>query len=104
MQIINPLIFPLFNFYTPFTIMDFQYQFKPGDLIKSNSVSKFKIDPDLGESFDDYGIVIKLGPRPDDGEGRPGYLVRWAKEGMEFWIDADDEHYTLAAAVEGSHQ
>ena len=64
------------------------YRFKIGDMIKSSKTHT---------TVEDHGIVLNIGSRPDDGEGKLGVYARWANEGFAFWMDMDEPQLTLYA-------
>jgi hypothetical protein len=61
-------------------------RFNIGDMIKSSKIHTTVVD---------HGIVLDVGPRPDDGEEKLGVYARWANEGFAFWMDMDEPQLTL---------
>ena len=53
--------------------------------------NRFKIGDLLISDCGDYGMVLEIGPRPDDdGTGKMGVNVLWAKEGIPFWMNMNE--------------
>jgi len=62
------------------------YRFKIGDMISSNC--------------GDYGLVLNVGPRPDDdGTGKIGVYVLWAKESLSYWMHINEPTIQLYADI-----
>ena len=54
-----------------------QYGFEIGDMISS--------------ICGDYGVVLSVGPRPDNhGNGKIGVYALWAREQLAFWMHIDE--------------
>lgn len=52
---------------------------------------KFKIGDLLVSDCGDHGLVLDVGPRPDDdGTGKTGVNVLWANESLAFWMNMDE--------------
>ena len=64
------------------------YRFKIGDMIKSSKIHT---------TVADHGIVLNVGPRPDDGEGNLGVYAYWVSEGLAFWMNMNEPQLTLYA-------
>tara|TARA_R110002110_G_scaffold413872_1_gene642192 strand:- start:382 stop:582 length:201 start_codon:yes stop_codon:yes gene_type:complete len=52
---------------------------------------RFEVGDLISSQCGDSGVVLEIGTRPDDdGTGKIGVYVLWAKEGLSFWMNLDE--------------
>ena len=51
---------------------------------------RFKIGDIISSQCGDSGIVLAIGPRPDDNIGKLGVYAHWINEKIAFWINLDE--------------
>ncbi len=58
---------------------------------------RFEIGDMIISKCGDKGLVLKVGPRPDDGIGKMGVYAHWVNENLSFWMDIDEPQLKLYA-------
>ena len=66
--------------------------------------NRFKIGDIINSTCGDCGLVLAIGPRPDDDLRKLGVYAHWTKEGIAFWMDLNEPQLQLCNDLKKEEQ
>jgi len=66
--------------------------------------NRFKVGDIINSPCGDYGLVLTIGPRPDDNIGKLGVQAHWVKEKLVFWMDLNEPELQLCNDLKKEEQ